>query len=235
MAGSPLRIGVLALQGAFREHRLALQDLGVETVEVRRPADLEGLDGLVIPGGESTTIRLLMTEYGLLPALRERVAGGFPVLGTCAGMIVLADRVDGSSAEGLDGLHISVQRNAFGRQVDSFETELSVPALGAEPFHAVFIRAPVVDDVALSVRVLSRLDDGRVVAVQDGDVIGIAFHPEMTTDRRFHRYFLEIVARAKNASDDKRRIRVPSDTRVPGDNRTVAAGEVPRRSADVRP
>jgi 5'-phosphate synthase pdxT subunit len=195
--GDAVRIGVLALQGAFREHRRAFEELGVETVEVRKPSDLDRIDGLVIPGGESTTIRLLMDEYGVLPVLRERISEGFPVLGTCAGMIVLADRVDGAPLPGLGGLDISVRRNAFGRQVDSFEEDLPVPALGARPFHAVFIRAPIVEDVENGVDVLARLDDGRVVAVRDGSVLGVAFHPEMTSDRRFHQYFLDLVTQAK--------------------------------------
>jgi pyridoxal 5'-phosphate synthase pdxT subunit len=203
VAGKAMRIGVLALQGAFREHRHALDELGIEAIEVRRPEDLSGLDALIIPGGESTTIRLLMAEYGLLPSLRERVAHGFPVLGTCAGMIVLADRVDGQPAEGLDGLDISVRRNAFGRQVDSFEADLEIPALGPLPFHAVFIRAPIVEEVDSGVEVLARLEDGRIVAVREGSIVGVAFHPEMTSDRRFHRYFSEMVARARGPSTDR--------------------------------
>ncbi len=220
-----MRIGVLALQGAFREHRQALHDLGVETVEVRRPQDLAGLDGLVIPGGESTTIRMLMAEYGLLSVLRDRIREGFPVLGTCAGMIVLADRVDGSLADGLEGLDISVRRNAFGRQVDSFEADLPVAALGAEPFHAVFIRAPVVEGVDSNVDVLAELDDGRIVAVRQGSVVGVAFHPEMTKDRRFHQYFLDIVARTQNQEDP----------RVEREQIAVPAGEHARRAGNARP
>jgi 5'-phosphate synthase pdxT subunit len=188
-----VRIGVLALQGAFREHAQALQRLGAETIEVRRPQDLEGLDGIVIPGGESTTIGKLMAEYGLVGPLAARVAEGFPVLGTCAGMIVTAKRVDGETLPGVKGLEISVHRNAFGRQVDSFEIDLAVPCLGDQPFHAIFIRAPVVESVDDAVEVLARLPDGRIVAVQQGNVIGIAFHPELTRDDRLHRYFLQLV------------------------------------------
>jgi len=199
VAGDAVRIGVLALQGAFREHRRAFEELGVETTEVRKPSDLEGVDGLVIPGGESTTIRLLMNEYGVLPVLRERIANGFPVMGTCAGMIVLSDRVDGEPLPGLGGLDIEVRRNAFGRQVDSFEEDLPVPALGSRPFHAVFIRAPIVEHVDDGVDVLARLDDGRAVAVREGKVLGVAFHPEMTDDRRFHQYFLDLIAEAKQS------------------------------------
>ena len=189
-----MRIGVLALQGAFREHCQALGRLGATAAEVRRPRDLEGLDALVIPGGESTTIRLLMSEYALEPELRDRIAQGFPVLGTCAGMIVLARRVDGHEVRGLDALNVEVRRNAFGRQVDSFEADLSVPVLGAETFHAVFIRAPVVASVEPGVETLACLPDGRIVAVRQGAIVGLAFHPELTADLRFHRYFLSLVA-----------------------------------------
>lgn len=189
-----MRIGVLALQGAFREHRCVLDVLGVETTEVRRPRDLQGIDGLVIPGGESTTIRALMQDYGLTPVLHDRIVDGLPVLGTCAGMIVLAKRVDGAQIPGLDALDVDVRRNAFGRQVDSFETDLDIPAVGDRPFHAVFIRAPVVEAVGPNVNVLARLEDQRVVGVQEGAVIGVAFHPELTDDTRLHRYFLQLVA-----------------------------------------
>jgi len=188
-----MRIGVAALQGAFREHIQALRRLGVDAVEVRRPQDLEDLDGLIIPGGESTTIRLLMHEFGLDEPLRARIREGLPVLGTCAGMILLARRVDGERLPGADGLDIDVRRNAFGRQVDSFEADVAIDALGDRPFHAVFIRAPIVDSVAGGVDVLARLDDGRIVAVRQGSIIGISFHPELTDDLRLHRYFLDVV------------------------------------------
>jgi pyridoxal 5'-phosphate synthase pdxT subunit len=199
-----VRIGVLALQGAFREHRRVLEGLGVETIEVRRPSDLVGLDGLVIPGGESTTIRMLMDEYALTGPLRDRIADGFPVLGTCAGMIVLSRRVDGASVPGLDALDVDVRRNAFGRQVDSFETDLDVPALGDRPFHAVFIRAPLVDTVGTDVNVLARLEDDTVVGVQSGSVIGVAFHPELTDDARLHRYFVQLVAAGEPLSSSRK-------------------------------
>jgi pyridoxal 5'-phosphate synthase pdxT subunit len=189
-----MRIGVLALQGAFREHRRVLEELGAETVEVRRPSDLEGLDGLVIPGGESTTIRLLMEEFGLTVPLRDRIADGLPVLGTCAGMIVLAKRVEGETLPGLDALDVDVRRNAFGRQVDSFETDLELPAVGDEPFHAVFIRAPLVEAVGPYVDVLARLEDETIVGVRERGVVGVAFHPELTADTRLHQYFLDLVA-----------------------------------------
>jgi 5'-phosphate synthase pdxT subunit len=189
-----MRIGVLALQGAFREHRRVLEELGAETVEVRRPSDLDGLDGLVIPGGESTTIRLLMEEFGLTVPLRDRIAAGLPVLGTCAGMIVLAKRVEGETLPGLDALDVDVRRNAFGRQVDSFETDIELPAVGDEPFHAVFIRAPLVEAVGPYVDVLARLEDETIVGVRERGVVGVAFHPELTADTRLHQYFLDLVA-----------------------------------------
>jgi len=189
-----VRIGVLALQGDFREHVRALRSLGANAIEVRRAAELDGLDGVVVPGGESTTIRMLMTESKLAVALRSRIASGLPVLGTCAGLIVLARRVDGHPIDGLDALDVDVRRNAFGRQVDSFEMDLQVPELGAEPVHGVFIRAPVVEALKPWVEVLARLDDGRVVGVRQGSVVGISFHPELTDDRRFHQYFLNVVA-----------------------------------------
>ena len=195
-----MRIGVLALQGDFREHAQILGEVGVDAVEVRRPRDLDGLDGLIIPGGESTTIRLLMRESCLEKALRERIATGFPVMGTCAGLIVLATRVDGNTIQGLNGLDADVRRNAFGRQVDSFEDDLAVAGLGDEPVHAVFIRAPIVEAVGDGVDVLARLDDGRIVAVRQGPVVGLAFHPELTKDRRFHRYFVDLVAARERGS-----------------------------------
>jgi 5'-phosphate synthase pdxT subunit len=189
-----VRIGVLAFQGAFREHCRTLGRIGVDAPEVRVPRDLEGLDGLIIPGGESTTIRLLMAEYGVEKALRDQLAHGLPVLGTCAGMIVLAQRVDGVPVFGLNALDVDVRRNAFGRQVDSFESDLRIPALGTDSFHAVFIRAPVVEAVGPTVEVLARLEDGRIVGVQQGRVVGLSFHPELTNDDRVHRHFLDLAS-----------------------------------------
>ena len=165
---------------------------------MRRPEELSGLDGLIIPGGESTTISRLMAEHGLAEPLRRLAQDSFPVWGTCAGMIVLARRASDLEWPTLAALDIAVRRNAFGRQVDSFEADLQVPSLGAATFHAVFIRAPTVEEVGDVVEVLAALVDGRVVAVRQGNVLATAFHPELTIDDRFHRYFLEMV-RARSA------------------------------------
>jgi 5'-phosphate synthase pdxT subunit len=188
-----MKIGVLALQGAFREHIEALRELGVNAVEVRLPKQLDGLDGLIIPGGESTTIGKLAVQYGLAEAIRRYVSQGNPVYGTCAGMIMLSKDV--GMDQPLFGLmDIKVERNAFGRQLDSFETDLEIPALGREPFHGVFIRAPKIEEVGDEVEVLAKLDDGTPVAARQGKIIVTAFHPELTNDHRFHRYFLDLVA-----------------------------------------
>ncbi|MCS7281788.1 MAG: pyridoxal 5'-phosphate synthase glutaminase subunit PdxT [Anaerolineae bacterium] len=187
-----MKIGVLALQGAFLEHEAMLRRLGVQTRQVRLPRDLEGLDGLIIPGGESTSIGYLAERRGLLEPLREFALSGRPVWGTCAGMILLArEIVDGIPGQPVLGLmDITVRRNAFGRQVNSFETDLEVPTLGDPPFPAVFIRAPVIERVGPEVEVLARLEEGSPVAVRQGNLLATAFHPELTTDARFHRYFL---------------------------------------------
>lgn len=188
-----MRVGVLALQGDFREHLEVLRRLGVEAVEVRQLKDLEGLKGLIIPGGESTTIARLLDRYGLLHPLRERINQGMPVLGTCAGMIVLAKHAQGLDREGLDVMNIWVQRNAFGRQIDSFEADLSIPSLGKDPFHAVFIRAPVIEEVYPPAEVLATLENGSVVAAREGHLLALAFHPELTEDTRMHEYFLDLI------------------------------------------
>jgi len=196
------RIGVLALQGDFAEHGSVLRRLGSEALEVRRPEELSGLDGLIIPGGESTTVSRLMAEYDLAEPLRRLAQNSFPVWGTCAGMIVLARHASDLEWPTLAALDIAVRRNAFGRQVDSFETDLTVPCLGAAPFHAVFIRAPIVEEVGDGVEVLASLEDGRVVAVRQGAALATSFHPELTADDRFHRYFLELV-RARKAETSR--------------------------------
>lgn len=196
-----MKIGVLALQGDFREHIQRLRSLGAEAREVRKPEELEGLDGLIIPGGESTTIGKIAREYGLIEPIREMVHAGKPVWGTCAGMIVLAKDV-GMRQPLVAVMDVRVRRNAFGRQVDSFEIELDVPALASvqngsdpgKPFHAIFIRAPLVDEVGPGVEVLAKLEDGTIVAARQGNVLVTSFHPELTEDARFHRYFLEKLA-----------------------------------------
>ena len=185
------RVGVLALQGAFREHVAFLHRLGVETVEVRRRSQLDGLDGLIMPGGESTTVGKLAVKYDLIKPLREMARSGTPVWGTCAGMILLAKDI-GRPQPLLEVMDIQVQRNAFGRQMDSFEADLDVPALGDEPFRAVFIRAPLIQAVGPGVDVLAQLDDGTIVAARQGNLLATAFHPELTDDLRFHRLFLQM-------------------------------------------
>jgi 5'-phosphate synthase pdxT subunit len=188
-----MRIGVLAVQGAFIEHEKVLAHLGVEPVEVRLPDHLEGLSGLIIPGGESTTIGQVAERWGLLEPVRAFAHSGKPVWGTCAGMILMAKEVaDGVPGQPTLGLmDIAVRRNAFGRQVDSFEADLDIPALGARPFHTVFIRAPLILRVGKNVETLAQLDDGAIVAARQGNLLVTAFHPELTEDDRFHRYFLE--------------------------------------------
>lgn len=187
-----MNVGVLALQGAFIEHEKTLRGLGANAVEVRLPEHLNDLDALIIPGGESTTIGKLAVSFRLLDPLRK-FAVEKPVWGTCAGMIMLANDI-GRDQPLIGVMDIQVNRNAFGRQVDSFETDLTVPALGADPFHAVFIRAPLVTKAGPNVEVLARLADGGIVAVRQGQWLGTAFHPELTHDNRFHRYFLKTVA-----------------------------------------
>ncbi|HSI93732.1 MAG TPA: pyridoxal 5'-phosphate synthase glutaminase subunit PdxT [Jiangellaceae bacterium] len=193
-------IGVLAVQGDVREHRRILESLGARTAAVRRPTELDRIDALVIPGGESTTIDKLLRAFDLFEPLRERIKRGMPVYGSCAGMILLADRIEGA-IEGqrtLGGIDMTVRRNAFGRQVDSFEADLAFSAAGGdEPVRAVFIRAPWVEQVGPDVQVLAEVAEGpatgRIVAVKQGSLLATAFHPELTGDLRVHRLFLKIV------------------------------------------
>jgi 5'-phosphate synthase pdxT subunit len=189
--GAPT-VGVLALQGDFREHANVLRGLGADVTLVRRPSELAAVDGLVIPGGESSVMDKLSRTFGLAEPLKEAIEGGLPVYGTCAGLIMLANTiVDGiRGQQSLGGLDVSVRRNAFGSQGDSFETDLDIPALGEDPLHAVFIRAPIVEDVGPKATALAELADGRVVAVEQGNLLGTSFHPEVTGDTRFHEYFL---------------------------------------------
>ena len=189
-----MKIGVLASQGAFIEHIEKLRQLGVEAMPVRLPEEIEGLDGLIIPGGESTSIGRLMRDYKLTQAIRDRVKNGMSVFGTCAGMILMARKSDDAYLESPGLMGITVRRNAFGRQRESFETELNVPVLGEKPFPGVFIRAPLIEQVNGTVEVLARLADSTIVAVRDGKMLALAFHPELTDDTRFHQYFLDIVS-----------------------------------------
>ncbi len=189
-----MKIGVLALQGAFIEHISVIQQLGVEASPVRLPNELDGLDGLILPGGESTTILKLMQSFSLIQPLRELAKAGLPILGTCAGMVCLAKKVSNDDVETLAVMDLVVRRNAFGRQIDSFETELSIPALGDKPFPAIFIRAPITERADPQVEILARLPNGVTVAAKQGKLVVSAFHPELSDDLRFHRYFLKIVA-----------------------------------------
>ena len=189
-----MKIGVLALQGAFAEHIAILKKLNVDAISIRLPHQLEGLDGLIIPGGESTTITKLMTHYKLRDKIIEMAKNNFPIFGTCAGMIVLAGELSRSGGVKPTGvMAIKVNRNAFGRQVDSFETEMSIPVLGEKPLTGVFIRAPLIESVGEGCEVLARLKDGTIVAARQGKLLVCSFHPELTDDTRFHHYFLDIV------------------------------------------
>ena len=189
-----MRIGVLASQGAFAEHIVMLRQLEVEVLPVRLPQELAGLDGLVIPGGESTSISKLMVDYNLMNEVRSLAKKDLPIFGTCAGMILLANEVSDSDVEPIRVMDITVSRNAFGRQRDSFETELSIPVLGKKPFPGIFIRAPIIMRTNNGVETLAKLADGTSVAARQGKLLVSAFHPELTDDLRFHQYFLDIVA-----------------------------------------
>ena len=187
-----MKIGVLALQGAVAEHIQMLSALETEVIPVRTPSELDGLDALVIPGGESTTISKLLSDYGLMQPIRELAEQGFPIFGTCAGLVLLAKRVSNLEMEPIGVMDIEVKRNAFGRQVDSFEANLEIPALHNGTFHGVFIRAPIIEKTENGVEVLCLLND-KPVAVRQGKLLACAFHPELTDDLRLHRYFLDIV------------------------------------------
>lgn len=189
-----MRVGVLGLQGDFQEHLATFRALGAEAIDVRRPEQLAGVEALVIPGGESTTIGKLAERYGFIPAITQRASEGMPVWGTCAGAIFMAKEVPGHPHPILGLMHMTVERNAFGRQVDSFEADLEVRGMAGGPFHAVFIRAPRLGTLGKDVEVLAALDDGSVVAVREGNLLATAFHPELTTDRRFHELFLRLGA-----------------------------------------
>jgi 5'-phosphate synthase pdxT subunit len=192
-----VRIGVLALQGSFAEHMESLRAAGAEPVPVRLPQQMEGLQGMIVPGGESTTIGKLMVRFGLLEPLRRMAREGAPVWGTCAGMILLAGDIGGLDQPLIGSMHIRVKRNAFGRQVDSFTEDISIPALGGEPFKGIFIRAPLIEEVGPEARVFASLADGRIVAAEEGNLLASAFHPELTGDSRMHRYFVSRVESAR--------------------------------------
>ncbi|MBI3931084.1 MAG: pyridoxal 5'-phosphate synthase glutaminase subunit PdxT [Chloroflexi bacterium] len=193
-----MKIGVLAVQGAFAEHVAVLCKLGVEAVPIRLPRQLEDLDGLVIPGGESSSISRLMLDYNLASQIKNLARNDLPIFGTCAGMILLANEIsDRENVEPLGVMKIRVRRNAFGRQTESFEAELAIPVLGEKLFPGVFIRAPLIEQVNGDVEILARLADGTTVAARQGKLLAAAFHPELTDDSRFHQFFLEIVAEGR--------------------------------------
>ena len=198
-----MRIGVLAVQGAFAEHIAVLRKLKAEALPVRLPSELVSLDGLIIPGGESTTISQLMRDYDLSDKIKKLAESGLPILGTCAGLIILAKTLSDASVPTLGLMDVTVRRNAFGRQRESFEAELNIPALGEKPFPGVFIRAPIIEQANGNASVLTRLDDGTIVAAQQEKLVATAFHPELTSDPRFHRYFLNIVANRPPSQETK--------------------------------
>ncbi len=198
----PPRVGILALQGAVREHADALRAVGAEPVFVRLPADMEGLDALILPGGESTTMRRLIDLYGLREPILAMANGGAPLLGTCAGMILLASRLDDAEEPVLCLLDATVRRNAYGRQLNSFEADLDVPVLGDQPLHGVFIRAPVVSELGPDVEVLARDGAGQPIAVRQGRVLATSFHPELTGDRRMHRLLIDMIQARDAGSRD---------------------------------
>lgn len=210
MRGTAPRIGVLAVQGDFAEHLATLRSIGVEGVEVRLPADLAGLDGLILPGGESTAMRRLIDRWGLRQPLLDLAASGAPVFGTCAGMILLSTEIADGDPPVLPLLDVTVRRNAFGRQLDSFEGELNVPVLGDQPVHAVFIRAPVIERTGPGVDVLATLDDGRIVAVRERNAIATAFHPELAGETRFHRLLAAMASEHADPGEGAGRRRLPT-------------------------
>jgi 5'-phosphate synthase pdxT subunit len=211
MTGSQsVTIGVLAVQGAFEEHLRILRAIGVEGVDVRLPVDLDGLSGLILPGGESTAMRRLIERWGLRQPILDLAARGAPVLGTCAGLILLAREINGGEPPVLPLLDVRVERNAFGRQLESFETDLEVPVLGSTPVHAVFIRAPVIMRAGPDVDVLARLDDGRIVAVRERNILATAFHPELAGETRFHRLVATMAAEHADPGEGVGRRRHPT-------------------------
>ena len=204
-----MKIRVLALQGGFIEHIHMLHKLGVEAIPVYNPGELESTDGLIIPGGESTTILKLLHDFGIYQPLKEKAEKGLPLMGTCAGMVLLASRVTNPDMTTLGLMDITVRRNAFGRQVDSFQAAIDLPVLGEQPFPAIFIRAPFIESSGDGVEILGKLTDGTAVAVRQGRFLASAFHPELSGDTRLHRYFLDMVATNTRQPADKAAI--PAD------------------------
>jgi 5'-phosphate synthase pdxT subunit len=211
-----MKIGVLALQGAFREHLDTLRAIGVEGVRVREPRDLDGASGLILPGGESTTMRQLIERWGLRQPIMDLAERGAPIFGTCAGMIVLSREIAGGEEPILPLLDVTVERNAFGRQLDSFEADLPVPILGDRAVHAVFIRAPIIERTSPEVDVLARLDDGRIVAVRERNVLATAFHPELAGETRFHRLMATMAAEHADPGEGSGRRPHPTRRARPG-------------------
>jgi 5'-phosphate synthase pdxT subunit len=199
-----MRVGVLALQGTFIEHIDLLQQLSVEAPPVRLPRELYTLDGLIIPGGESTTMLRLMESFGLIEPIRKMARDGLPMWGICAGMILLAKIVSNYEMETLGLMDMKVRRNAFGSQIDSFEADLEIPLAGEGPFHAIFIRAPVIEEAMAGVQVLSRLPDGTIAAARQDLLLACAFHPEFTDDLRFHSYFLNMISQKQSQNSEDR-------------------------------
>jgi len=190
-----MKVGVLALQGTFIEHIRIVRRLGVEATEIRLPHEMDSLDGLIVPGGESTTILRLMQSFGLIQPIGLMARHGLPIWGTCAGVVLLAKAVSNYEMETLGLMDTKVRRNAFGRQIDSFEADLEIPAVGQKPFHAVFIRAPIIVQAEPGVEILARLPDGSIVAARQDQLLASTFHPEFTDDLRFHSYFLSMINR----------------------------------------
>jgi 5'-phosphate synthase pdxT subunit len=199
-----MKVGVLALQGTFIEHIGILRQLGVEAPPIRLPHELNTLDGLIIPGGESTTMLRLMQNFGLIQPIREMAQDGLPIWGTCAGMVLLANSISNYEMETLGLMDMKIRRNAFGSQIDSFEVDLEIPLVGEEPFHAVFIRAPIVKEARPDVKILSCLPDSTIVAARQNRLLACAFHPEFTDDLRFHSYFLNMVSQKLSHNPEDR-------------------------------
>lgn len=189
-------IGILALQGAFREHRVMLERLGHKVREIRKPSDLSGIEGLILPGGESTTMAKLLEDFGLADPIREQIDGGLPVMGTCAGLILLSKDVENQPVATLKRMSVKVRRNAYGRQLGSFTICEAIPAISDAPIPLVFIRAPFIAEAAPHVEVLHRVD-GHIVAAREGNMLGLSFHPELTENTSVHEYFIEIICKIK--------------------------------------